>query len=294
MIYRFKKLISDVREGNPNIQVFVSAILPRDVSLFPGAKNKLTLLDMCNDRAKKVNDAIRLMDDVVLIEHPRFGSDRYSANRVLLFRDGLHLTPDGVKEMKLDIETAIRFRLKPTTRRAPSFCRPVLTTPLSVSVPSTSDESVFTEDDFPALPTKAQVATQKKEVPIQKKEETTQKKEDSTQKKEVTTQKKEVTTQKKEAPTQKKEVTTQKKEAPTHKKEVTTQKKEAPTQKKKVTTQKKEVTTQKKEAPTQKREVTTQKKKAPTQKKEVTTQKKEAPTQKKEVTTQKKEAPTQK
>ena len=163
MIYRFKKLISDVREGNPNIQVFVSAILPRDVSLFPGAKNKLTLLNMCNDLAKKVNDAIRLMDDVVLIEHPRFGSDRYSANRVLLSRDGLHLTPDGVKEMKLDIETAIRFQLKPTTRRAPSFCRPVLTTPLSVSVPSTSNESVFTKDDFPALPTKDQVATQKKE-----------------------------------------------------------------------------------------------------------------------------------
>ena len=103
VIDRFKKLVGDIRERNPNIQVFVSAILPRDVSFFPDAKNDLKLLDRCNKRAIDVNDALRLMKDIVFVEHPRFGSDRKSANRSLLSRDGVHLKTDGVSEMKHDL-----------------------------------------------------------------------------------------------------------------------------------------------------------------------------------------------
>ena len=119
MIGRFEKLVFDIPDKNPDIQVFVSAILPRDVNLFPGAVNKLKVLDRCNESVKEVNAGLLSMKDVVAIEHPRFGSDRSSANRFLLSKDGLHLTTDGVLEMKRDIETAVRFRLKPMSRPAP-------------------------------------------------------------------------------------------------------------------------------------------------------------------------------
>ena len=66
----------------------MSAILPRDVSFFPDAKNDLKLLDRCNKRAIDVNDALRLMKDIVFVEHPRFGLDRKSANRSLLSKKG--------------------------------------------------------------------------------------------------------------------------------------------------------------------------------------------------------------
>ena len=44
VIGRFEKLVFDIRDKNPDIQVFVPAILPREVNLFPGAVNKLKFL----------------------------------------------------------------------------------------------------------------------------------------------------------------------------------------------------------------------------------------------------------
>ena len=44
MIGPFEKLVFDIRDKKPDIQVFVSAIVPRDVNLFPGAVNKLKFL----------------------------------------------------------------------------------------------------------------------------------------------------------------------------------------------------------------------------------------------------------
>ena len=77
VIGRFEKLVFAIRDQNPDIQVFVSAILPRDVNLFPGAVNKLKFLDRCNERAKEVNAGLLSMKDVVAIEHPRFGSRNF-------------------------------------------------------------------------------------------------------------------------------------------------------------------------------------------------------------------------
>ena len=60
-------------------------------------------MDRCNKRATEVNQDLGQMKGVVIIEHPRFGSDRKSANRRFLSRDGLHLSTDGVRELKLDM-----------------------------------------------------------------------------------------------------------------------------------------------------------------------------------------------
>ena len=86
---RFDKIIEGIQESVPGITVFVSAILPRDVSFFPGAKNNINLIDRCNQHAIAINYALRARRDVIFIDHLRCGSDRRSANRSLLSRDGL-------------------------------------------------------------------------------------------------------------------------------------------------------------------------------------------------------------
>ena len=258
MVRRFKELIENIRIQNPDIQVFVSALLPRDISFFPGAKNDLKLLDRCNKRATEVNQDLGQMKGVVIIEHPRFGSDRKSANRRFLSRDGLHLSTDGVRELKLDIETALRFSLKPRTTPSPYICRPAITSPGSFSVPQTTEKPRFCDSDFPPLPSKEkEESVPKKEVPVpvtvpvQKKEVPVPL---SVRNKEVpvslSVRKEEVPVQKKEVPVQKKEVpvplSVRNKEVPVplsvRKEEMPVQKKEVP-----VPVRKKEVIIQKEE-----------------------------------------------
>lgn len=51
VIDRFDKVIDNIRQGVPGIMLFVLAILPRDISFFPGAKNNLSFIDQCNGHA---------------------------------------------------------------------------------------------------------------------------------------------------------------------------------------------------------------------------------------------------
>ena len=153
VISRFNSLIDDIRKRVPDIQVFVSAILPRDVSFFPGANNDLSRLDQCNQRAVEINNYLRQRKDVIFIDHPRFGTSRQSANRRLLSTDGLHMTTAGVRELKEDIESAVRFHLRAATSpRRPRIVFPP-TTPVSISYLSFVEDVCFSDADFPQLPT---------------------------------------------------------------------------------------------------------------------------------------------
>ena len=182
VIGRFDQLINEIRYRAPHITVYVSAILPRDVSVFPGARNDLTFLDRCNERAEIVNRELRSRRDIHFIEHKRFGSDRRSANRCLISRDGLHLTPEGIRELKMNIEAAVQFSStlkKPMPSRKPPVSKSSVLgdTSLSFSADSSVTDikkgvrepehpllgtskresaietpSIFSDSDFPPLP----------------------------------------------------------------------------------------------------------------------------------------------
>ena len=149
MISKFEYFFRVVRSKNPNLSIFVSATLPRDVSLFSSEKIDLGFLDRCNARSRDVNADLRARNDIVFIDHHRFGSDKKSANRSLLSRDGLHLTGDGVNQLRQDFDFALRSicSLPPRFEKfSVSLAPPVFKYPLH------ERNSGLSDTEWPALP----------------------------------------------------------------------------------------------------------------------------------------------
>ena len=154
VVRRFDDLIRSIRDRAADIPIFVSAVLPRGVSCFTGARIDLGFLDRCNERAVAVNAELRTRRDISFIEHPRFGSDRRSANRFLLSRDGLHLTGDGVKQLGLDFSCALRS----ISRSASHAEMSAVTLPTALPPPvfkyhSQGSFCGLSESEWPSLPT---------------------------------------------------------------------------------------------------------------------------------------------
>ena len=107
ILHRYRYLLQSIWKANPSARIIASGILPRDLNCFEGARNNVGFIDSCNGKARAINAGLKQMAATTpLLEfspHPAFGVDRRTANRHLLSRDGLHLTRQGIQELKDDI-----------------------------------------------------------------------------------------------------------------------------------------------------------------------------------------------
>ena len=74
---------------------------------FEEARNNVGFIDSCNGKSREINVGLnQLAATTPLLEfsqHPAFGVDRLTDNRHLLSLDGLHLTFQGIQQLKDDI-----------------------------------------------------------------------------------------------------------------------------------------------------------------------------------------------
>ena len=107
ILHRYRYLLKRIWKANHSARIIASAILSRDVNCFEGARNNVGFIDSCNGKAREINAGLKqLAATTPLLEfsqHPTFGVDRRTANRQLLSRDGLHLTLQGIQQLKDDI-----------------------------------------------------------------------------------------------------------------------------------------------------------------------------------------------
>ena len=100
-------LLKSIWKANHSARIIASGILPRDVNCFEGARNNVRFINSCNRKTREIDAGIKQLAATTPLlqfsQHPAFGVDRRNANRQLLSQDGLHLTLQGIQQLKDDI-----------------------------------------------------------------------------------------------------------------------------------------------------------------------------------------------
>ena len=132
-----RSLVSRMLRLLPGVRIIVSGILPRAESRFNVVDprihpNEMNLTAVSTNR--KMADWIARVDSVSYLGHPGF-ADKRGIRRDLLSRDGLHLSPAGVRMLARDMSAAVVASLLTASPSAPVEMSAPVPDPAPVAVP---------------------------------------------------------------------------------------------------------------------------------------------------------------
>ncbi|CAG2246625.1 PAFAH1B2_3 [Mytilus edulis] len=118
VLTHYQSLVESILRLNPSCQILLSGLLPRGQDMFPGKMKSMSFLSLVNRKASYINNKLRNISKSI----PRLTNVRHHSfvvdgklQRLLLSKDGLHLTRDGATTVVRDLEAEIRRQLRPCT-----------------------------------------------------------------------------------------------------------------------------------------------------------------------------------
>lgn len=104
---RMESLLKEIRSLNPHCTMYVSSILPRASSFFPGTRRSPEEIEHLNDRSATLNclykSLVSRFPNCYFIDNSAHFMEEGVVKRWLLSRDGLHLTPNGAARQILTL-----------------------------------------------------------------------------------------------------------------------------------------------------------------------------------------------
>ncbi|CAG2233950.1 PAFAH1B2_3 [Mytilus edulis] len=118
VLTHYQSLVESILRLNPTCQILLSGLLPRGQDMFPGKMKSMSFLSLVNRKASYINNKLRIIVQsvprVTYVAHRSFVVDG-KLQRLLLSKDGLHLTRDGATTVVRNLEAEIRRLRRPPT-----------------------------------------------------------------------------------------------------------------------------------------------------------------------------------